>query len=211
LSGTLALELWALPHRYEGGGFEGFALASVTLGSLAGGARWQGGSYDLALLVPPAGTYYLVLMLREWNGSGYVTRDFSNFSQTVTFPLVFADIDADVELRQVSADDKVAGALQRKQAEALGASSAASAAQASKPQPAVKSRARSASRKGKAKSTAVAINEASEAELAGVSGLNASLAKRIARQRPFQELNDLLAVKGIGKRLLERLRDQVRL
>ena len=87
ISGTLALELWALPEPYAGGAFTGHALAAVTLGSLAGGASWQDCAYELELTPPPAGTYTLTLMLREWNGDGYVTRDHVNFASPVTFPL----------------------------------------------------------------------------------------------------------------------------
>ena len=36
LSGTLSIELWALPEPYVVGDFAGNALAGVTLGSLAG-------------------------------------------------------------------------------------------------------------------------------------------------------------------------------
>jgi len=88
ISGTLSLELWALPAPYAGGTFTGHALAAVTLGSLAGGASWQDCAYELELAQPPAGTYTLTLMLREWVGDGYVTRDHVNFADPVTFPLV---------------------------------------------------------------------------------------------------------------------------
>ena len=95
ISGTLALELWALPEPYAGGAFTGHALAAATLGSLAGGASWQDCVYELELTPPPAGTYTLTLMLREWNGDGYVTRDHVNFASPVTFPLVTAGPPAD--------------------------------------------------------------------------------------------------------------------
>jgi hypothetical protein len=88
LSGTLSLELWTLPEPYVAGDFEGHALGGVTLGSLAGGASWHDCTYDLAMTPPSAGTYTLVLMLREWTGNGYVTRDHCNFRVQVTFPVV---------------------------------------------------------------------------------------------------------------------------
>ena len=87
LSGTLSLELWALAEPYVVGDFSGHALAGVTLGTLPGGASWQDCSYDLEITPPPSGPYTLVLMLREWTGNGYVTRDHSNFKDRVTFPL----------------------------------------------------------------------------------------------------------------------------
>jgi|GEM_PF-3595787 len=88
LSGTLSLELWALPEPYVTGDFAGHALAGVTLGTLEGGASRCDCTFDLEIIPPPAGTYTLVLMLREWIGNGYVTRDHSSFSTRVTFPIV---------------------------------------------------------------------------------------------------------------------------
>lgn len=88
MSGTLSLELWALGEPYVVGDFAGHALAGITLGALAGGASWLDCSYELGLSPPPPGTYTLVLMLREWVGNGYVTRDHSNFRDRVTFPFI---------------------------------------------------------------------------------------------------------------------------
>jgi hypothetical protein len=90
LSGTLALELWALPEPYAGGAFAGHALAAVTLGTLRGGESWQECAYDLQITAPPPGAYALALMLREWAGEGYVTRDYGNLADAVTFPIVAA-------------------------------------------------------------------------------------------------------------------------
>jgi hypothetical protein len=87
LSGALVLELWALAEPYQAGDFRGHALGSIALGSLAGGDNWQNLVFDMEVVLPPAGVYSLVLMLREWNGSSYVTRDHCNFRYRVTFPL----------------------------------------------------------------------------------------------------------------------------
>lgn len=87
MSGTLSLELWALYEPYGGGDFQGHALGAITLGSLAGGNSWQQCAYDMEIAVPPADTYTLVLMLREWSGNGYITRDHCNFSYPVMFPI----------------------------------------------------------------------------------------------------------------------------
>jgi hypothetical protein len=93
LSGTLSLELWALPEPYKGGAFEGHALASITLGSLAGGESWQDCAYELEMTPPTAGSYTLALMLREWVGNGYVTRDHTNFDHPLTFPIDIAELE----------------------------------------------------------------------------------------------------------------------
>ncbi len=80
LSGTLSLELWALADNYSGGNFKGSDLAAVTIGHLAGQQSWHNLTYNLALTPPPAGRWHLVLMLREWTGNGYTTRDYFNFA-----------------------------------------------------------------------------------------------------------------------------------
>ena len=107
ISGTLSLELWALPEPYSGGDFSGSPLAAITLGSLAGGESWQDCTYELEIAPPANGTYTLTLMLREWASNGYVTRDHSNLADAVTFPLATAanfaseDMIADTALDQV--------------------------------------------------------------------------------------------------------------
>lgn len=58
---------------------------------------------------------------------------------------------------------------------------------------------------------AVSINESSEAELAQVKGLNAKLAKLIVAGRPYQELSELVKVRGIGERMVNKLRSLLRL
>jgi hypothetical protein len=85
LTGTLSLELWALPEPYAGGGFQGTPLASVRLGHLSGQQSWNSLSYELGFTPPPAGLGHLTLMLREWTGAGYTTRDYTNF--TTAYPL----------------------------------------------------------------------------------------------------------------------------
>lgn len=107
-SGTLVLELWALPEPYNGGYFEGHALACITLGSLNGGESWQDCSYNLEMSQPAAGSYTLALMLREWVGNGYFTRDHTNFAYPVVFPIEIEEqetsetIKADTGLAQVA-------------------------------------------------------------------------------------------------------------
>jgi competence ComEA-like helix-hairpin-helix protein len=72
---------------------------------------------------------------------------------------------------------------------------------------------RSAPRAGKARAP-VDLNRAGVPELESLPGIGPTLAGRIAEQRrrygPFRELEDLLAVRGVGPRLLERLRPWAR-
>ncbi|WP_221799794.1 hypothetical protein [Oceanobacter mangrovi] len=79
LSGTLVLEVWALPQRYAGGDFSGYLLASQTLGELAGQHCLRQCDYALPISEPEAGVWEMVLMLREWHNGAYITRDYINF------------------------------------------------------------------------------------------------------------------------------------
>jgi hypothetical protein len=65
LSGTLSLELWALTAPYTSGKPDGVQLAASQLGSLAG---QQAGTTSRrpAAGRPPAGTWHIALLLREW-------------------------------------------------------------------------------------------------------------------------------------------------
>src|SRR5580658_1839166 len=65
-SGTLSLELWALPAPFAGGRFQGRHLAGVEIGSVHGRSERALQPVDLAFTPPPAGTWQIVLMLREW-------------------------------------------------------------------------------------------------------------------------------------------------
>jgi DNA uptake protein ComE-like DNA-binding protein len=87
-SGTLSLELWALSAPFMGGKFQGHHLAGVEIGSLNGQDELVLQPIDLAFTPPPAGTWQIVLMLREWTGGGFVTRDYTNFA----IPFVSASI-----------------------------------------------------------------------------------------------------------------------
>lgn len=59
------------------------------------------------------------------------------------------------------------------------------------------------------------INQANEQELAEIPGIGSAMAKRIADFRqengPFRRVEDLLKVKGIGEKSLEKLRPHVKI
>jgi DNA uptake protein ComE-like DNA-binding protein len=81
LSGSLALELWAVADTYHGGPIEsGTLLASADIGRIAGDSSF-GFEERVQFNTPAAGRWNVVLMLREWAAAGYVTRDFCTFGQ----------------------------------------------------------------------------------------------------------------------------------
>ena len=52
----------------------------------------------------------------------------------------------------------------------------------------------------------LAVNQASAEEIEALKGINRNVAKAIVESRPFDSVDDLIRVKGIGPKLLERLR-----
>lgn len=89
-SGTLRLELWALPAPYSGSFTPGYKLAEYTLGQLNGGFHFSSiNSGSIPFLDPPNGTWYFVMVLTEFTSApiddGYTTRDYVNFASTVVF------------------------------------------------------------------------------------------------------------------------------
>ena len=167
LSGTLALEVWALDSPYAGGAWTGTPVASLVLGQLAGGEAWSDCRYTVPA-VDPAGAA-LTVMLREWTASGYLTRDYRNL------PLVAAVASAAV-------------------APAPTASPAKPAAKKAAKAPAVA-----------AQAATVSVNAASVEELAALKGLSRAVAAAIVAGRPYASVADLLRVKGLGPKLLEKL------
>lgn len=57
----------------------------------------------------------------------------------------------------------------------------------------------------------VSVNEASAAELVKVKGISPRLASAIVAGRPYDSIDDLLQVRGIGQRSLDRLRSSLEL
>ncbi|HOI51916.1 ComEA family DNA-binding protein [Azonexus caeni] len=167
LSGTLALEVWALDSPYAGGAWTGTPVASLVLGQLAGGEAWSDCRYTVPA-VDPAGAA-LTVMLREWTASGYLTRDYRNL------PLVAAVASAAV-------------------APAPTASPAKPAAKKAAKAPAVA-----------AQAATVSVNAASVEELAALKGLSRAVAAAIVAGRPYASVAELLRVKGLGPKLLEKL------
>lgn len=177
LSGSLVAELWALPAPFgERGNTDGVQLAGVFLGSLAGQHGWQHLAFELPLAARPAGTWHVALLLREWTAAGYVTRDFTDFPLPVSWAAEAAPV-AEVE--------PAAPAMPAKKPAAKKAAPKAAA---------------------KAETGKVSINTASEAELAAVKGLPKAVAAAIVAARPFKQVDDLLAVKGVGAKLLDKLK-----
>jgi len=177
LSGTLALEVWALDAPYGGGAWTGTPVASLILGQLNGGESWSDCRYTVPAVA--ADGQALTVMLREWTAAGYLTRDYRNL------PVAPA----------VVAEAVVAEAV-------VAAESSPAPSAPAKPAPAKKATAKKAAAEPAA---ALSINTATLAELAAVKGLSRAVASAIVAGRPYAGVEDLLRVKGVGQKLLEKV------
>ena len=220
-SGTLALELWALPAPYQGGDdFQGAPLARAVIGSLNGQNESTVNSFDLPFARPPAGQWHLVLMLREWTALGYRTRDFTNFPTPVSYdspvasapPETKAESPTKPQPAQPPAPAKLLTLGSRPESATSPVSPRTPAAAATRPAAAPSAPIPPAVAKVVAKPAAlIPVNTASEADLATIDGLSPQLARAIIKKRPFASVEDLRRVKGIAPKLLAALRSRLRI
>lgn len=185
ISGTLSIELWALNSPYTGGGFNGVALASTSIGEIFGQHFLSACRYDLSFQEPPEGTWFLTLMLREWVGTGYETRDYVNFE----LPYIVSNKPS---ILRNETDNVISVSFS-------GNKKAATAKKTATP--------KAAKAKAVAKNAAVSLNSASLQEIVAVKGVSQKLAENIEAARPFKSLDEVLKVKGMGPKLWEKIRN----
>ena len=216
-SGTLSLELWALPSPYSGAAFQGVPLAGTTVGSLAGQTGADFVSFELPYAPPPEGSWHFVLMLREWSANGYITRDFANFSNVVVSEAPKASkLPTPATAQAASAKPEQARATA--QLAVPGKSGTASVqipaapAKVAAPKVTEVNRVLPAPVKSSAPvPQAISINSATEEELARLEGVSEKLARAITKKRPFSSVDDLRRVKGVTLKLIAAIRSRLKL
>ena len=225
LSGSLALELWALDAPYGGGAFLGSLVGGVQLGALAGQSEWREIAVDADAAPLPAGRWQLVLMLREWTPAGFVTRDYCNFAVPHVVDIIAAPpaatpvptSGAEAPAVATPAAPTPAPAKPKTKATAPQAPAKAAVAPAGKAAAAAKAVAATAPAKAKVSEKATraealpSVNTASADELAAIKGLSKTVAKAIVAGRPYASLDELTRAKGMGEKLLAKLRQQLSL
>ncbi|MGY6277761.1 ComEA family DNA-binding protein [Methylomonas sp. MgM2] len=192
ISGTLSIELWALKQPYGGEGFNGICLAGTRIGEIQGQHAIHSACLDLDFQEPPEGTWCLALMLREWSGTAYETRDFINFA----IPYI-AEAKPAVGRRDTSNVINVSFGGDKKAVYPV-AETVKSAMETS---PSLGNESKAKTEEG-----AASINHADFDELVSIKGLSKKTAENIVANRPFESFDDVLTVKGVGPRLLNMLR-----
>jgi DNA uptake protein ComE-like DNA-binding protein len=212
-SGTLTLELWALPAPFAGGSIQGHHLAGVEIGTIHGQYELALQPIDLAFTQPPPGIWHFVLMLREWTAAGFVTRDFTNFATPfVSAPAVNNTCVAIVPTKPavpVPSKTQAPTTLTAKAPTPIIApvTLKVPAPEVTKPV-AVAAPAKPTI---EAKTKGVSVNTARVEELAAVKGLPKKVAEDIVKHRPFASLDDLLRVKGLGAKILAKVRSSLKI
>ena len=135
-------------------------------------------------------------MLREWTPSGYLTRDYCNFERQVVV----------ARQAEAPAEEGRAEATPPAQPAPVPTIPAAAVAPQAAPRAAAKTGKKVQPRAEGAASGRLSINRASVAELAGLKGLSERLAEGIVAGRPWASVDEIVRVKGIGSKLLEKLR-----
>lgn len=85
-SGTLYLQLWTCLTPYDGINTSlGYKVAQATLDPLLAGYFYSNVVRTVSFIQPPDGTYYMVMVLAESDGTQPLTVDWFNFPQRQTF------------------------------------------------------------------------------------------------------------------------------
>ncbi len=223
LSGTLAVELWALNLPLNGPEPETEAgaqcLAATTIGEIRGQHFVPDCRYDLLFTQPVAGTWQIALLLREWNGHGYSTRDVVNFPVPYLVKVPPESVaNAPISGSVASSSPAPEGMTADPAPEIMPAHVPVEPSVVPSPAKAEKSAASKAKKGGKfaansaGDSTAVvALNTATVEEIANIKGVSPKLAKALVAGRPYRDFKELLEVKGVGEKLLRILRPLVHL
>lgn len=198
ISGSLSLELRAVAQPYFGGSGDGQVLGQIDLGRLAGQDVLGPIEARVPFTAPADGEWEVVMTLREWTeAAGYVTRDHVRFAipyraavSTEAETPTDNTIAAIVDLTDVPVVPEVPVV------QAVPATSTARDVAASHVRTPSRPKA----------SAGVSINGATVEQIAAVKGISPKLAKEIVRGRPYASLSALLDVRGIGPKLLEKLR-----
>ncbi len=196
ISGTLTVELWATSQLYQGGDVTGQILASACIGELYDQHFLTDCHYELDFLEPTEGTWLISLLLREWTDTGYSTCDYVNFAVpyvVANAPVIARHEDSNVINISFPENKKTPAKPAAKKTDA--------ASQTPVPEKTADTN----------HDNLLPINEASVKEIAAIKGVSKKLAENISAERPFSSFDALLNVKGMGPKLLEKIRIFIKL
>ncbi|WCN11222.1 ComEA family DNA-binding protein [Marinomonas mediterranea] len=214
LSGTVSIQLRAYrqhQHRDD----QSCLLASTTIGQINGQHYLENCLYDLIYTAPSAGTWDISLEIREWDGAGYVLCDQVNFPIPMHIDFQPTTIENVIEL---PLKKEVPKPLPSEKTSDIGPASSnttntdippcetisTETSDSVKPEKGLKANKKKEKRTDSPEVTL--INHCSTDDILEVKGLSKKVAKEIVQNRPFKKWKELLDVKGVGPKLLERIK-----
>ncbi len=237
LSGTLALELWSLSQQYSGASFNGVKQGGVLLGTLLGQNSWLNNVIHIHLASKPIVGEYVVLMLREWVGNGYITRDYYHLEQQETSQNIepvsesvvtivakteqpvmdwiekvesvveavtpFVESVAQTMSSVVAAIVDVAEQLIEEVEKNSEPELAQQDVEVAKPAKKISSRVLKSKVEPKA---VLSLNGVTEEQLTAVKGVSKAVAATLVTCRPYAKWDEVASVKGVGGKLLIKLK-----
>ncbi len=84
-SGSIRIQLWATFQQYTGGTINGYKIAEIDLGVLNGGNTFREINRTVYTNNPPPGSYYMSIVLAEYNRGKYWTADWKNYPKRQIF------------------------------------------------------------------------------------------------------------------------------
>lgn len=198
VSGSLSLELWALPKPYRGEDFSGQCMAAVPVVQINGQHCLRRCRYETDLMSDFTSDHHIYLMLREWSGdSGFVTQDYVALviesplrsNDEYLQPLMSAPADRLSEQSDIIAD-KDSTTCQ------IGEPESSVPEQSATPE--------------ESREPSVSINQASKSELRSIKGINKKLAKAIIAGRPYKKKKSLLKLPLLSKKKFKRIKRKIR-
>ena len=84
-SGSIRLQLWATRTQYTGGSLNGYKIAEIDLGVLNGGNVFREINRTVYTNNPPPGSYFMSIVLAEYNRGKYWTADWKNYPKRQIF------------------------------------------------------------------------------------------------------------------------------
>lgn len=84
-SGSIKIQLWATFTQYTGGTLNGYKIAEIDLGVLNGGNMFREINRTIYTKNPPPGSYFMSIVLAEYNQGKYWTSDWKNYPKKQIF------------------------------------------------------------------------------------------------------------------------------
>lgn len=215
LSGTLSVELWAYPLAGTTPSMTtGLRLAASEVAPVAGQSRLPRLERRVPFNEPPVGRHQIAMLLCEWtHADGYVARDRRDFACVYERQAPESAVASEAQAPVTAAAPvpaSVRPAERLRLVPTAAPKGAATVAEVVKVPEVAKAPEVAKSVEAKPAETQtpalLSIQTASVEELAKVKGLNLKLAKEIIMARPFTSLADLVRVRGIGQKTIDRVK-----